>query len=280
VIEYICIYGTLRPAIAPPEIKAMISQWRRIGDGSIAGRIYNLGEYPGAVLDQRGSDWIAGEVFELPNDGVALALLDAYEGFDPLDLDASLFVRCKREVMVEDSAKLECWVYVYNRPVSASTIIQGGDYLMAVKAKEQKTTRAVASRKKNSETGDASGITDFNEIHAQLRKILAKYSPPLTAKNDTPTAYNLYSVKDLVIAGRNFKEVYFAGTVIHKNIVSLYFFPVYTHPQSFGDLPEELKKCLKGKNCFNFKKIDSKLLKQIEKMAKDGFKIYKQEKWI
>ncbi|MGH9937343.1 MAG: hypothetical protein ACREAM_13940 [Blastocatellia bacterium] len=51
-------------------------------------------------------------------------------------------------------------------------------------------------------------------------------------------------------------------------------------PRVFNDLPEELRKCLKGKSCFNIKKAGSKLFKQIEKMAKDGFKLYKQEHWI
>jgi len=45
-------------------------------------------------------------------------------------------------------------------------------------------------------------------------------------------------------------------------------------------LPEELRKCLKGKSCFNIKKADAKLFKQIGKMAKEGLKIYKQEKWV
>ncbi len=126
--ECIFVYGTLRPANAPPELKALIGHWRKIGDGSIAGRLYNLGEYPGAVLDQHGGVRIIGEVFELPNDGVTLASLDAYEGFDPRNFDASLFVRRKCEVRLDYDARLECWVYAYNRQVAPSTIIQSGDY--------------------------------------------------------------------------------------------------------------------------------------------------------
>jgi len=52
------------------------------------------------------------------------------------------------------------------------------------------------------------------------------------------------------------------------------------NPQAFTEIPDEVRKCLKGKSCFNIKKADDKLFKQIEKMAKQGFKLYKQEKWI
>lgn len=92
--------------------------------------------------------------------------------------------------------------------------------------------------------------------------------------------YLTVSKKDLVVAGRKMTEMCFSGVVIQKNFVGLYFFPIYTHPQSFTEIPDELRKCLKGKSCFNIKKADDKLFRQIEKMAKQGFKLYKQEKWI
>jgi hypothetical protein len=144
-------------------------------------------------------------------------------------------------------------------------------------APERTVAKAVQSSRKPQLTDV---ITDFGEIFDALKKILAKYSPPMTVRAEKPTRYHLYSVKDMIVFGRKMKEIYFAGAAIHKNIVSFYFIPVYAHPQSFKDMSDDLRKCLKGKNCFNFKKVDSKLLKQIEKMTMQGFKIYKREKWV
>ena len=130
--ERLFVCGTLRPslvALTPPELKEVISQWRKVGDGFAHGRLYNLGEYPGAVLDPDSEARIIGEVFQLPDDGATLAALDAYEGFDPDNFSASLFVRRKCEVTLEDNSRIECWIYVYNRPASPSKIIQSGDYL-------------------------------------------------------------------------------------------------------------------------------------------------------
>ena len=120
----------------------------------------------------------------------------------------------------------------------------------------------------------------LEEIQDKLRAILSKYCPPLAAKVDTPRRYLLYSIIDLVIDGRKRSEVYFAGTVIQKSFVGFYFMPVYGNPELIEALSPELRKCIKGKACLNIKKADQNLLKEIEKMTRDGFKIYKRNKWI
>jgi gamma-glutamylcyclotransferase (GGCT)/AIG2-like uncharacterized protein YtfP len=132
--DCIFVYGTLRTGLAPPSLRKIIGQWRKIGDGSTRGRLYDLGEYPGAILDS-GEARIVGEVFQLPDGDETLAALDEYEGFDPCDPTSSLFLRRRCEVDLEDGRSVESWVYVYNRRVSPSTIIQGGDYFLALKAK-------------------------------------------------------------------------------------------------------------------------------------------------
>jgi hypothetical protein len=62
--------------------------------------------------------------------------------------------------------------------------------------------------------------------------------------------------------------------------VRLYFFPIYTHKEGFDKIFEPLKKCLKGKSCFHFKKIDQELEKAIVEMVKQGILIYKKNKLI
>ncbi|MEO6725609.1 MAG: acetylornithine/succinylornithine family transaminase [Blastocatellia bacterium] len=116
--EYLFVYGTLQPASAPAEVKDIVGRWRRVGSATALGQLYDLGEYPGAVLDAGTSTRIIGEVFELPKDPGVLATLDEYEGFDADAPQESLFQRVKTEVKLAEGGKQEVWIYVYNRNVS------------------------------------------------------------------------------------------------------------------------------------------------------------------
>jgi gamma-glutamylcyclotransferase (GGCT)/AIG2-like uncharacterized protein YtfP len=111
--ERIFLYGTLRPGHAPREIADAVGRLRRIGAGTVRGRLYDLGAYPGLVLDDSASE-VRGEVFAVP-DAETLARMDAYEGYYPGDAAASLFLRVKTVVALENGPTEACWVYVYNR---------------------------------------------------------------------------------------------------------------------------------------------------------------------
>jgi gamma-glutamylcyclotransferase (GGCT)/AIG2-like uncharacterized protein YtfP len=107
------VYGTLRPDHAPSEIADAVRWLIQIGPGTIRARLYDLGAYPGVVLDESGSGRVDGEVFALP-DAATLARLDAYEDYRPHDPEGSLFLRVKTTVTMQTGAREDCWVYVYN----------------------------------------------------------------------------------------------------------------------------------------------------------------------
>jgi|ERR1700757_868425 gamma-glutamylcyclotransferase (GGCT)/AIG2-like uncharacterized protein YtfP len=125
--RYLFSYGTLLPRLAPPEIKPTMQRLRRVGRGFVRGQLFDLGEYPGAILSRKGPT-IAGQIFELPDDPEVLKRLDDYEGFDRSDPQASLFIRQRRSVQREDGSKVFCWVYIYNRPLTRARALRGGDY--------------------------------------------------------------------------------------------------------------------------------------------------------
>lgn len=125
--RYLFSYGTLQPKLAPPEIAPTVRQFRRVGKGVVKGRLYDLGEYPGAVLI-RGGTPVRGLVFEIPDDPEILNRLDEYEGFDRSHPQGSLFVRRKCFVTLEDGRRLSCWIYTYNRPLGTAAPISGNDY--------------------------------------------------------------------------------------------------------------------------------------------------------
>jgi gamma-glutamylcyclotransferase (GGCT)/AIG2-like uncharacterized protein YtfP len=133
--EYLFVYGTLRPGMAPRKLSHLMEKMGHVGRASTPGRLYDLEGYPGAVIDPDCDTQIKGEVFQLPDDGETLAALDAYEGFDARYPESSLFVRSKCGVALDDDSKLECWIYVYNWQVTPETLIRSGDYIRHQKLK-------------------------------------------------------------------------------------------------------------------------------------------------
>src|SRR5262245_14514084 len=124
---YLFVYGTLRPELAGPVQRRLLAGLRPVGPGAVAGRPYDLGEYPALVAGQDGSR-VVGDVLELPDDAAVLAALDDYEDYDPADPDGSLYVRVRRPVRLAGGETRECWLYAYARPVEGGRLIAGGDY--------------------------------------------------------------------------------------------------------------------------------------------------------
>jgi gamma-glutamylcyclotransferase (GGCT)/AIG2-like uncharacterized protein YtfP len=106
------IYGTLHPNRAPAEIAPVARRLISIGPATIRARLYNLGAYPGVILDATAAP-ISGELFTVP-DAATLAALDAYEDYRPADRANSLFLREKAVVTLDNGSHQSCWVYVYN----------------------------------------------------------------------------------------------------------------------------------------------------------------------
>jgi gamma-glutamylcyclotransferase (GGCT)/AIG2-like uncharacterized protein YtfP len=126
--EYLFLYGTLIPGRANDEMAELVWKLQRIGSAYVQGRLYDLGEYPGAILDSSSDTTIRGEVFEVTGKQDILASLDSYEEFNPNDLESSLFVRRQSPVTLSDGRKLNCWLYVYNRNPEAAPLVIGGNY--------------------------------------------------------------------------------------------------------------------------------------------------------
>jgi hypothetical protein len=123
-------------------------------------------------------------------------------------------------------------------------------------------------------------MDERKEIFDQIKKLMKKYEPLFALRSDFDSRYELWSEKDIEIAGRKRKEVYFAGLIIQSNYVGFYFMPVYADTTLRDVFEPELLSALKGKSCFHIKKLDKKLLSQIKKSLEIGFKLYKKRGWI
>jgi hypothetical protein len=106
------------------------------------------------------------------------------------------------------------------------------------------------------------------------------YQPPLVAKLDDSSHFDLWSLKDVEIDGRKRQEVFFAAVIIQKGYVGFYFMPVYAAPAMSSVFKPELLKRLKGKSCFHLKSLDQALAGQITSALKAGFELYQQRGWV
>jgi gamma-glutamylcyclotransferase (GGCT)/AIG2-like uncharacterized protein YtfP len=138
--NHLFVCGTLLSGLTPASIAHLAERFKIVGEATVQGTLYDLGEYPGAVLDERGSERVRGMVFELPDDPAFLLALDDYEGIVPSNEAASLFLRVRTEAVLADDRRIPCWMYVYNREINGQSLVPDGDYrkYLATKANRMK----------------------------------------------------------------------------------------------------------------------------------------------
>ncbi len=124
---YLFVYGTLLDA--KNEFGAYIRQHcTRHGNGKFKGELYDIGEYPGALLKPDNNQFVHGIIYILDNPDEILKILDDYEGFGADQPQPNEFIRTR--ISIEGGLGLtDCWVYLYNLPVNGLVQIANGDYL-------------------------------------------------------------------------------------------------------------------------------------------------------
>ncbi|MFK7994899.1 MAG: hypothetical protein AB8B87_12220 [Granulosicoccus sp.] len=116
----------------------------------------------------------------------------------------------------------------------------------------------------------------MNDIFKQLKAIMQPVTGSLNVTLDEPGHLDVYTHNVM----KNGKPRWFGGVRIQKNYVSYYLMPVYENPQLVSGISPELKKCMKGKSCFNFKAVDKPLLKELSQLTKQSLKDYKAKGYM
>ena len=114
------IYGTLMPGL---RLEAEMLGARFVGPAHIAGRLIDVGHYPGLL---QGDGPVTGEVYQV--DDAHLTRLDGVEGVVPGDRDASQYWREEVTVLSGPLQGQRVQTYVYNGPVDGCVPIPHGDY--------------------------------------------------------------------------------------------------------------------------------------------------------
>lgn len=115
-------YGTLMQAFGGLERLGITGRVSFERTCQFAGVLYDLGRYPGAVP---GEEEVHGELCRL-RDPQVWTVLDAYEGYDTGQEEASLFVR--RQIVLQDPADCTAWVYWFNGDPTGHPRVPSGDW--------------------------------------------------------------------------------------------------------------------------------------------------------
>lgn len=127
-LDLLFVYGTLMEDGGGDMASLLGKHSEKIGPGEIRGRLYDLGDYPGAVDSEKPEETVQGTLYRLKAPDEILPVLDEYEEYDPQDEAGSLFRREKRSVTLPNGERLKAWVYLYDRPVKDFERIRSGEY--------------------------------------------------------------------------------------------------------------------------------------------------------
>jgi gamma-glutamylcyclotransferase (GGCT)/AIG2-like uncharacterized protein YtfP len=130
--ELLFVYGTLLDA-GNEFGRYLINNTTVITTGTFSGRLFDVGEYPGAIIELENDYSIHGSICKL-NSPKAFTILDDYEGFGDDQEQPNLFIRKILPIETADEI-IPCWVYLYNLSVNGLTEITSGDYKTYLKQK-------------------------------------------------------------------------------------------------------------------------------------------------
>ena len=118
---------------------------------------------------------------------------------------------------------------------------------------------------------------DINEIQSKLIDILKEQIDVLKISAETENKFEVSGTIEAMQGKKKVDGIYFASVVPKPKDVRFYFFPTYTHKEQIGELPENLKKALKGKSCFHVKYIDDEFEDNIKELVETAVKLYQAD---
>ena len=127
--DHLFVYGSLMPHLTSSFGKAertrLANESSVIGPASVAGRLYDLGEYPGLISNSCLHTRVDGVLLRLVSPDETFVWLDPFEDIVPGRAnEANAYERVTRTVTTHDGQSYEAWVYVMWRvPAGASEII-------------------------------------------------------------------------------------------------------------------------------------------------------------
>lgn len=134
--DLLFVYGTLMRTAAAAgmgrDMRARLDAegiW--CGPASVAGRLYDLGRYPGLVSsgDALEAMRVHGEVFRLRDAAASFAWLDRYEGIPAGRLRGDEYERLVRTVVLAGGEHVTAWLYHWHAANASAVLVPGGRWV-------------------------------------------------------------------------------------------------------------------------------------------------------
>jgi hypothetical protein len=117
-------------------------------------------------------------------------------------------------------------------------------------------------------------------LFEEVKRLLVPYARHFTVRRDEPGFFDLSAERDVVIDGRTRHGVFFAGLIVQKRHLGLYFMPVYADADLATVFGPELLARFKGKSCFHLERLSPELAAQIAAALSAGFDLYLARGWV
>ncbi len=121
------VYGTLRRGFRSHSMLQRLHA-RFLTTGHVRGRLYDLGEYPGAVESASDAERVHGELYLLPKAAQSFSVVDRFEGFDPVHSRSNLFERMRTTVVLAGGGQTQAWIYWMGNVHRARRRVPSGNY--------------------------------------------------------------------------------------------------------------------------------------------------------
>jgi len=123
---HLFVYGSLMSTAGHAMGARLRGEARLLGEATIAGRLYRVSWYPGAVGSHEPSERVHGEVYALADPARSLAWLDLYEGIVAGEEEAGEYRRLERSVRLASGEELSAWVYFLQNGAVGLTQVPDG----------------------------------------------------------------------------------------------------------------------------------------------------------
>ncbi len=121
-------------------------------------------------------------------------------------------------------------------------------------------------------------------IFNQLVSLLQSYSNRLDIRKNTSEEYELWTkhnFRSLSMNPKNKRGILFAGVLIMKKHIGLYFYPIHINPALTTAIDDVIRPFWRGNSAFHFHKPLSDLITvKLTQLLDEGWEYYRQNQWI
>lgn len=131
-------------------------------------------------------------------------------------------------------------------------------------------------RKKKTKRAPAAApdrLDNFAKAFHGLKQILRRYEGTLIANADTREKYYLQTKTAIL----NDRPLFFGAVLRGRSHVSFQLAPLYWDPSLAKGLSAKLKQRRSGQTAFNFTEPEPELFREVAKLARRGFDLYRRK---